>query len=80
MRRVGDSALVFGVCGGKGLATVREQCDALLGMLQLGRHRCGQRACREECEPHLTSLSVDDVQTGRGSRILAHGFAIIPVF
>lgn len=50
----------------------------LLGMLQLGRHRCGQRACREECEPHLTSLSVDDVQTGRGSRILAHGFAIIP--
>lgn len=38
------------------------------------------RELAEECEPHLTSLSVDDVQTGRGSRILAHGFAIISVF
>lgn len=35
---------------------------------------------REKHKPHLPSLSMHDVQTGRGSHGLAHSFAIIPVF
>lgn len=70
------------MCGRKGLAAGRERRDAMLSVahLQLGRRRGGQRARGEEREPRLASLSVADEQTGRGSRVRAHGFAIIPVF
>lgn len=52
----------------------QEPCGASQACPQLGRCRGGQGAREEEYEPHLRSLPVDNVPTGRGSRL------VLPLF
>lgn len=52
----------------------QEPRGASMACPRLGRCRGGQGACEEERDPHLRSLPVDDVPTGRGSHV------VLPLF